>query len=395
MPLSGTTLAHEKRLFDSKLDAAMHKNTVNVVHVKCVGQDEKQTHVHQISMTKIAPTVPGEADAHGRNGRVSGTSLRRPWRAAFAIACGLFASALATGSAAAELLPLEMRELAPGVFVHLGLHAQATPDNQGAIANVGFVVGKCCVAVIDSGGSLAEGQALRNAIKARTMLPVCYVINTHVHPDHLYGNAAFLPDGPVFVGHKNLPASMQARRAYYSAYLSRTLGAEQAALSVQVPPSVTVGPPGTAAGVHSLDLGGRQLTLQAWPTSHTDNDLTVRDDQSGTLWLGDLLFRERIPVIDGKVNGWLATMEQLRTMPARQAVPGHGAPGTDWPAMLAPQQRYLEAVRDGVKAALKAHRTIGQAAQEVAADERGKWQLFEDFHAHNVTVVFTELEWDD
>ena len=395
MSFSGTTLADEKRLLDSKIDAAMHKNTVNVVHIKCVGQDGKQTHVQQISMTKFAPAAPGEADAHCRDGRVIDACMRTPWRAAFAIAFGLFASALAEGSAAAEPLPLEMKELAPGVFLHIGLHAQATQDNHGAIANIGFVVGKRCVAVIDSGGSLAEGQALRSAIKARTMLPVCYVINTHVHPDHVYGNAAFLPDAPVFVGHKNLPASMQARREYYIAYLTRTLGPEQAAPSVQVPPSVTVGPPGTAAGKRQLDLGGRQLTLQAWSTSHTDNDLTVLDDQSGTLWLGDLLFRERIPVIDGKVNGWLATMEQLRTMAATQVVPGHGAPGTDWPAMLAPQQRYLLAVRDGVKAALKAHRTIGQAVQEVAADERGKWQLFEDFHAHNVTVVFTELEWDD
>lgn len=290
---------------------------------------------------------------------------------------------------------LTIQELAPGVYVHVGLHANATPENHGAIANIGFVVGKRCVAVIDSGGSMAEGQALRSAIKSRTALPVCYVINTHVHPDHVYGNAAFLEDKPEFVGHRNLPAAMQARRAYYVAYLDRTLGAEQAAPSVQVPPGVTVGPPGSPAAMRQLDLGGRILTLQAWATSHTDNDLTVRDEQSGTLWLGDLLFRERIPVIDGKLTGWLTTMDALRKLPASHVVPGHGAPGSDWPSMMAPQQRYLVAVRDGVKTSLKAHRTIGQAAKEVAIDERDQWKLFDDFHAHNVTVVFTELEWDD
>jgi quinoprotein relay system zinc metallohydrolase 2 len=339
-------------------------------------------------MTRFAADGPGEARRGGRIG-------------AFAAACALagmlaWALAVPVPAIAAEDLPaLAMKALAPGVFVHVGLLANATPENHGAIANVGFVVGKRCVAVIDSGGSLAEGRALRSAIKAVTPLPVCYVINTHVHPDHVYGNAAFLSDNPIFVGHKNLAASMQARREYYVAYLARTLGEAQAAPSVQVPPSLTVGPAGTPDALRRLDLGERQLTLQAWATSHTDNDITVRDEQSGTLWLGDLLFRERIPVIDGKVTGWLATMEQLRQLPATQVVPGHGTPGADWPAMLAPQQRYLTAVRDGVKAALKAHRTIGQAAQEVAAGERGNWALFDDFHAHNVTVVFTELEWDD
>lgn len=284
---------------------------------------------------------------------------------------------------------LTVTELAPGVFVHVGIHAGATPENQGAIANVGFVIGEHCVAVIDSGGSFAEGVALRSAIKTRTALPVCYVINTHVHPDHVYGNAAFAADRPHVVGHRNLAASMRARQAYYVGYLERTLGAAQAAQSVAVPPDMAVDTE------QSIDLGGRRLRLRAWPTAHTDNDLTVLDEQTGTFWSGDLLFRERIPVIDGKVTGWLAVMDDLQQIPVARVVPGHGAPGNDWAALLAPQRRYLTAVRDGVRAALKAHRTITQATAAVGMEERGKWALFDDFHAHNVTVVFTELEWEE
>ncbi len=310
-------------------------------------------------------------------------------RAALALAACVVAAVLPAMAATVVEATLPVDELAPGVFLHVGVHAAATPENHGAIANVGFIVGTRCVAVIDSGGSFEEGSALRRAIAARTPLPVCYVINTHVHPDHVYGNAAFASDKPHFVGHRNLAASMRARQAYYAAFVERSLGAAQAAQSVLIAPDTTV------AATQTLDLGGRELRLQAWPTSHTDNDITVMDIKTGTFWLGDLLFRERIPVIDGKVTGWLATMESLAMIPAARAVPGHGAPGTDWPGVLQPQRRYLMAVRDGVRQALKAHRTIGQATTTVAASERDKWLLFNDFHAQNVTAAFTELEWED
>lgn len=303
--------------------------------------------------------------------------------------CPLLA-VLALCSATCMAAPaLTVQELAPGVFVHVGAHAMATPQNGGAIANVAFVVGARCIAVIDTGGSYEEGASLRAAVRTHSRLPVCYVINTHVHPDHVYGNAAFADDHPHFVGHHKLAAAMRARQAYYVQYLERTLGPALAGPSTQVLPDTAV------AVRQTLDLGGRTLVLRAWPTAHTDNDLSVLDEQSGTLFLGDLLFTERIPVIDGSVRGWLATMENLRAMRASHVVPGHGAPTTDWPAALAPQERYLAAVRDGVRQALRDRRSIGQASTEVALSERGNWKLFDAYHAHNVTTTFAELEWED
>ena len=117
---------------------------------------------------------------------------------------------------------------------------------------------------------------------------MCYVILTHVHPDHLFGAAAFLEDRPQFVGHAQLPRALAARGKFYQKTLQRDLG-DLAQGSEVVAPTLLV------EGEMVLDLGNRPLRLRAWPVAHTDNDLTVYDEKTGTLWLSDLLFVDHTP----------------------------------------------------------------------------------------------------
>ena len=274
-----------------------------------------------------------------------------------------------------------------GVFVHRGAHELAGPENLGAIANVGFVVGNDAVAVIDSGGSARGGARLRAAIRARTSLPIRYVIASHVHPDHLLGHAAFLPDRPTFVGHARLPAALAMRGPYYLDNLADELGplAEGTEL---VEPTLTV------AEQSSIDLGGRTLRFVAHRTAHTDNDLSVFDEATATLWLSDLLFLERVPVIDGSLLGWLGVLEEVRAWPAARVVPGHGSVSATWPAAARTQVRYLERLRDEIRALIARGGTIEQAVETVDDGERGSWRLFDFYHARNVTAAFAELEWE-
>lgn len=300
----------------------------------------------------------------------------------------LLTCAGAAPAARAQDSALPVSEVAAGVYVHAGRQEEPNPANLGDIANIGFIVGDKCVAVIDTGGSIVVGERLRAAVHKVTTLPICYVINTHVHPDHIFGNAAFRADKPTFVGHAKLAAAMAARGQNYRNALNRDLGPAVAG-SELVAPALTV------KDTSEVDLGNRMLKLRAWPTAHTDNDLTVSDEKTGTLWLSDLLFVERIPAVDGSLKGWLAVIEDIRKMTPRRVIAGHGNLGDAWRDALAEQERYLNVLLRETRAAIKAKRTLPQAVEEVGLAERGKWLLYDGFHKRNVTASYAELEWED
>lgn len=302
----------------------------------------------------------------------------------------LLALALDVRAAADPVTALRVTPVGDRVYVFYGAQEEPSASNLGAIANVGFVIGDRCVAVIDTGGSTIEGARLRAAVQAATDKPICAVINTHMHPDHVYGNSAFLPDHPQFIGHVHLGPALTARSGTYAKAQQRVFGEQAGDSNWAVMPTRTVKP----GEPLSLDLGGRTLTLQAWPTAHTDNDLTVYDEHTATLWTGDLLFAGRIPSLDGSLVGWLAATDEIERMNPQHVIPGHG-PSEDWRAALAAQRRYLEALADGTRAAIRAHRTMMQAMQDVADTERGRWLLFDGYHRRNIAAAYAELEWED
>jgi len=143
-----------------------------------------------------------------------------------------------------------------------------------------------------------------------------------------------------------------------------------------------------------LDLGGRTVRLTAHSIAHTDNDLTLLDSVSGTLFCGDLLFVGRVPALDGSVLGWLRVLEDLKAAGAIQAVPGHGPERVDWPAGAADLERYLRSLVLETRVAVRDNIGIEAAVERVGAGERGRWTLFDDYHGRNVTQVYKELEWE-
>ena len=297
-------------------------------------------------------------------------------------------AAAAAQAAPSDTTPLAVQRVAPGDYVHFGQVAMTTPDNAGDIANLGIIVGSDAVAVIDTGGSVSVGRRLLLAVRDITQKPVRYVINTHEHPDHVFGNAAFVGPGVTFVGHHDLPTEMAKRGAYYLRSFRDQLGP---------PPS-----PRSRSSRRRCwwttrprsNLGGRPLLLTAWsPPAHTACDLTVLDETTGVLYSGDLVFLQHVPVIDGSLTGWLSLLPRLAQLPAKIVVPGHGREVAPWPQALDDERRYFTVLTDDARRLVAAGMPLARAVPEIGRSEHGRWQLFDDYNPRNATDAFSELEW--
>ncbi len=287
----------------------------------------------------------------------------------------------------AQVGDFDVSEVAPGLFVHQGRIEPMSAVNLGDIANVGFIVGKNCVAVVDTGGSPQVGAALRDAIEARTDKPICYVINTHAHPDHVLGNIAFADQRATFITHADYAQALGLRMQTYLERFS-TLYGKPLLRDVIVPPDRAV------TATTTLNLGDRLLKLTALPTGHTNTDLIVFDVRTATLWAGDTLFVRHIPVLDGSIKNWLEVMERLRKLKAERAIPGHGPKRVPWPGALSAQRRYLSTMSEEIRRVIDRGGTIEEAIDSVGYAAREQWLLFDEYHRRNVTAAYAELEWE-
>ena len=309
-------------------------------------------------------------------------------RAALALAAVPLLRPIEAFAAAPAGSGMVVSEIAPGVFVHQGRYEMQSPENRGDMANAGFVVGSDAVAVIDTLGSEKVGVDLRNAIQAVTNKPIRYVINTHMHPDHVFGNAAFKQDSPAFVANHKLARGLASRADRYLATNKRMLGDDAFAGIEIVLPTLAV------EDKTALDLGGRILILETQRTAHTDNDITITDTATDTLFLGEVLFSVHVPMLDGSIRGWLALIDDLKQRKAARVVPGHGPHAMQLPEALEPEQHYLATIAADVRKLIKDGKTLEDATKTAGFEERDAWKLFDDYHVRNVTAAFAELEWE-
>jgi len=192
--------------------------------------------------------------------------------------------------------------------------------------NIGVVIGEDGVLVIDTRSTEREAAELRDELAGLTQKPVRWVVNTHWHWDHAYGNAVF-EDAEIW-GHELCQIALETHgeemKAAAKEWLPESSHVEIDRVRI-VPPTKTFAERVTVAI-------GRDVELSYHGFGHTDNDIVVNVPHGDVSFFGDLLEEGAVPSFgDSFPLDWPATVEALAPLVERIAIPGHGDPGgPDW-----------------------------------------------------------------
>jgi cyclase len=231
---------------------------------------------------------------------------------------------------------MEIVEIKPGVFACLSANETA---------NAGFVATERGVVVIDTLNTPTAGRKLASAIKARTQGPIIFVINTHHHYDHVFGNQAF--DAPV-VAHHELPRLLAGA-------IERDLMPLSIAARLSEHPEdrwlvdelEVVYPHLTFQQQLVLDLAPERMILQHMG-GHTPDSCIVDLPDVGVLFASDLIFEGRVPYLrQAHFADTLKALHSLEGLGDRIVLPGHGKP-CDM-SYVTRLRVYLEELRDTVQ----------------------------------------------
>jgi glyoxylase-like metal-dependent hydrolase (beta-lactamase superfamily II) len=205
-----------------------------------------------------------------------------------------------------------LTELADHVFVY---------EVRGPIVvNSAIIVGDDGVAVVDTGTVESDAQLILEALASVTDKPLRYVINTHHHGDHTFGNWWLLP--AVVVGH----ASCRLR-------LIGELGAQHREALAGLVPMVReqiqsipiVAPDLTFQEQVRVHLGNLTLRLDYFGRAHTDNDIAIAVEEPSLSFAGDLIEESGPPItFEAYPQDWGSTLRQLEKVAESRFIPGHG-----------------------------------------------------------------------
>jgi cyclase len=187
-------------------------------------------------------------------------------------------------------------------------------------ANAGIIVGKDGIVVVDTLISAEEAQRFIKDIRKISGKPILYVIDTHYHLDHTFGNAEFAKLGAVIVAHANCRENMVK-------YGEETLKniKEYGLTPEQMEGTEIAYPTLTFTDRMSIDLGDERVELIYVAPSHTTGNILVQVPERKVLFTGDILFTDFHPYMaDGDIPGWIRNLDYIETLDVDRIVPGHG-----------------------------------------------------------------------
>ena len=268
----------------------------------------------------------------------------------------------------------ELVKLADGVYGFIG--------KEGA-TNSGFIVTDEGVVVIDTQGPKDLSILLKQKIQEVTEKPIIYVVNTHYHGDHTFGNQYF-KEAREIISHENTKKNLIEKDSQHREQFRKFFG-ENALEGFEL----TL-PTKTFKDTLTLRAGGKIMELAYLGSGHTDGDIIVYLPIERIMFGGDLFYKDRLSWLgDSYASEWIETLDKLKHFDAVIHVPGHGDIGDM--GMLQNFQQYLIDLQLEVKKYIEKGRTLDEMKKEINLPKYKNWLKYKEWLPVNAEKVYKEI----
>jgi len=271
----------------------------------------------------------------------------------------------------------------------------------GAGGNIALQIGDDGVLLVDT-GLAANAEKVVAAVRTISNKPIRYIVNTHVHPDHVGGNDFIGKLGSTIAGgNVGAGAGVGAGIIAHENVLNRM----SAPTGQQAPFPTTAWPTDTYISKQKeLFFNGESLQIIHQPAAHTDGDSIVYFRKSDVIVAGDLFVTTTYPFIDsmrgGNIQGIIAALNNMLDIAIPKAmqeggtyiIPGHGRLTDE--ADLLEYRDMITIIRDRIQDGVKRGQTLEQVkAGKPTLDYDARWGATSGFWTTDqfIEAVYKDL----
>jgi glyoxylase-like metal-dependent hydrolase (beta-lactamase superfamily II) len=255
-----------------------------------------------------------------------------------------------------------------------------------AQVNAGAVVGSNWAVVIDTLALPEETLEIRRFIEQELQVPVRYLINTHYHADHTWGNYLF-PSATILS--RTLCRELLDTRGRASLEAAKKQGTSFQQVRI-VLPHLTF-----AEGTLSIRIGKKTITLTSFP-GHSPDNLGVIVVEDRVMFAGDVFMP--IPyIVDGNVDDMITSLKTIAKMGLENVIQGHGdiVLRGEIEGSVKDNLAYLSAIRRAVRKAGRRKYPMDML-EDVGVEECGKSRILigglaEELHQRNLYAMYEQL----
>jgi cyclase len=264
-----------------------------------------------------------------------------------------------------------------------GLPEVMDEHNNGNMVNSCFFNMGTSYLVIDSGPTYSYAFQAYEKMKKINNLPISYVINTHVHDDHWLGNAYYEELGVKIIGSNEFSNETKVEMTR----MQKRISPDAYVKTRQVFPTIFVN------DENVLNIDEKKVYIKSVnKKAHTNSDLLIHIPDGKIVFVGDLVFNDRLPSIrDGNLNGWIDSLDEVRTMDVDYIVGGHGEIVDR--TSIDMTYNYLKMLRDRVSMLIEDGVNIADAVNMLKMQEFKDVNFYDSMHRQNVEIAYRMMEW--